>query len=244
MLRAAGIVVDTGVMEAESRRALAAYLTRQTKKRPYVILKLAVSADGRIGHLGSGQVAITGPTSRAQVHALRAETDAILVGAGTAIADDPELTCRLSGLEQYSPIRIVFDRRLELPVTGKLVRTARQVPVIAVAGEPPSLDDDPDEAFQARRDALVAAGVEVLQCDPDRIERAVSGIARRLESSGETDITSEEIGLQVLEALKSLDDVAFVRYASVYRDFSHAEDFEKVINEINAKIGRDSGADA
>ena len=65
--------------------------------------------------------------------------------------------------------------------------------------------------------------------DPDRIERAVSGIVRRLESSGEAEISSEEIGLQVLEALKSLDDVAFVRYASVYRDFSHAEDFEKVI---------------
>ncbi len=79
--------------------------------------------------------------------------------------------------------------------------------------------------------------------DRDRIERAVSGIARRLESSGETDITSEEIGLQVLEALKSLDDVAFVRYASVYRDFSHAEDFEQVISEINAKISRDSGGD-
>jgi transcriptional repressor NrdR len=76
--------------------------------------------------------------------------------------------------------------------------------------------------------------------DPDRIERAVSGIVRRLESSGEAEISSEEIGLQVLEALKSLDDVAFVRYASVYRDFSHAEDFEKVIAEINAKIGRDS----
>lgn len=73
----------------------------------------------------------------------------------------------------------------------------------------------------------------------DRIERAVSGIVRRLESSGETDISSEDIGLQVLEALKSLDDVAFVRYASVYRDFSHAEDFEKVIAEINARIGRE-----
>lgn len=79
--------------------------------------------------------------------------------------------------------------------------------------------------------------------DPDRIERAVSGIVRRLESSGENEISSEEIGLQVLEALKSLDDVAFVRYASVYRDFSHAEDFEKVIAEINAKIGRDSIVD-
>lgn len=78
--------------------------------------------------------------------------------------------------------------------------------------------------------------------DRDRIERAVSGIVRRLESSGETEIPSEEIGLQVLEALKSLDDVAFVRYASVYRDFSHAEDFENVIAEINAKIARDTDA--
>ncbi len=78
--------------------------------------------------------------------------------------------------------------------------------------------------------------------DRDRIERAVSGIVRRLESSGETEIPSDEIGLQVLEALKSLDDVAFVRYASVYRDFSHAEDFEKVIAEISAKIARDPGA--
>ena len=78
--------------------------------------------------------------------------------------------------------------------------------------------------------------------DRDRIERAVSGIVRRLESSGETEISSEEIGLQVLEALKSLDDVAFVRYASVYRDFSHAEDFEKVISENSAKIARDPGA--
>lgn len=79
--------------------------------------------------------------------------------------------------------------------------------------------------------------------DADRIERAVSGIVRRLESSGESEISSEEIGLQVLESLKSLDDVAFVRYASVYRDFSHAEDFEKVISEINAKIARDPGGE-
>jgi transcriptional repressor NrdR len=80
--------------------------------------------------------------------------------------------------------------------------------------------------------------------DGDRIERAVSGIVRRLESSGESEISSEQIGLQVLEALKTLDDVAFVRYASVYRDFSHAEDFEQVIQEINAKIARDPGAES
>ena len=76
--------------------------------------------------------------------------------------------------------------------------------------------------------------------DRDRIDRAVSGIVRRLESSGESEIPSEEIGLQVLESLKTLDDVAFVRYASVYRDFSHAEEFEKVIAEVNAKLARDT----
>ncbi|QRI64681.1 transcriptional repressor NrdR [Shinella sp. PSBB067] len=80
--------------------------------------------------------------------------------------------------------------------------------------------------------------------DRDRIERAVSGIVRRLESSGETEIASEEIGLQVLEALKALDDVGFVRYASVYRDFSHVDDFEKILAEVAAKIARDPGADS
>ncbi|MGB3814859.1 MAG: transcriptional regulator NrdR [Shinella sp.] len=79
--------------------------------------------------------------------------------------------------------------------------------------------------------------------DRDRIERAVSGIVRRLESSGETEISSEGIGLQVLEALKALDDVGFVRYASVYRDFSHVDDFEKILAEVSAKIARDPGAD-
>ena len=76
--------------------------------------------------------------------------------------------------------------------------------------------------------------------DRDRIERAVSGIVRRLESSGETEIPSEEIGLQVLEALKSLDDVAFVRYASVYRDFSEAKDFEEFASSVQEMSGRDA----
>ncbi|MCA2410961.1 bifunctional diaminohydroxyphosphoribosylaminopyrimidine deaminase/5-amino-6-(5-phosphoribosylamino)uracil reductase RibD [Rhizobium leguminosarum bv. viciae 248] len=135
MLREAGIEVDTGVLEAEGRHSLAAYLTRQTKNRPYVTLKLAVSADGMIGRAGEVQVAITGPEARAQVQALRAETDAILVGIGTAIADDPLLTVRTPSLESQSPIRIVLDPSLALPLTSKLVETAREVPVIVVASE-------------------------------------------------------------------------------------------------------------
>ncbi|MBY5536556.1 bifunctional diaminohydroxyphosphoribosylaminopyrimidine deaminase/5-amino-6-(5-phosphoribosylamino)uracil reductase RibD [Rhizobium leguminosarum] len=135
MLREAGIEVDAGALEAEGLHSLASYLTRQTKNRPYVTLKLAVSADGMIGRKGAGQVAITGPEARAQVQALRAETDAILVGIGTAITDDPLLTVRTPGLESQSPIRIVLDPSLALPLTSKLVETARQVPVIVVASE-------------------------------------------------------------------------------------------------------------
>ncbi|WP_018898689.1 bifunctional diaminohydroxyphosphoribosylaminopyrimidine deaminase/5-amino-6-(5-phosphoribosylamino)uracil reductase RibD [Rhizobium sp. 2MFCol3.1] len=135
MLRDAGITVETGLLEEEGRHSLAAYLTRQTKNRPYVILKLAVSQDGMIGRTGEGQIAITGPAARAEVQQLRAETDAILVGIGTAVADDPELTVRVPGLEGRSPVRVVLDPLLELPLTSKLVRTARQVPVIVVGRE-------------------------------------------------------------------------------------------------------------
>jgi diaminohydroxyphosphoribosylaminopyrimidine deaminase/5-amino-6-(5-phosphoribosylamino)uracil reductase len=135
MLRDAGITVETGLLENEGRHSLAAYLTRQTKNRPYVILKLAVSQDGMIGRMGEGQIAITGPEARAEVQQLRAETDAILVGIGTAVADDPELTVRIPGLQGRSPVRIVLDPLLELPLTSKLVRTARQVPVIVVGRE-------------------------------------------------------------------------------------------------------------
>lgn len=159
MLEAAGIEVESGILEEEGRKALAGYLTRQTKARPQVILKLAVSQDGMIGREGEGQVAITGPLARAQVQMLRAEIDGILVGIGTALADDPELTVRLPGLRQFSPTRIVLDRRLELPLGSKLVKTANEVPVICIS------EPGDDDALSSRRDALRAAGVEVLQSE-------------------------------------------------------------------------------
>ena len=155
ILRDAGIEVETGVLRTESERELAGYLTRKLKKRPHVILKIAVSADGMIGRIGGGQVAITGSEARHAVHLLRARCDAILVGLGTVVADDPELTVRIEGLEHRSPVRIVLDRRLELPLGSKLVRTARDVPVMAVAG----LEAD----HASRREALMAAGVDVLE---------------------------------------------------------------------------------
>ena len=165
MLEDAGIEVATGVLEREGRRALAGYLTRQTKGRPYVILKLAVSRDGMIGRKGGGQVAITGPLAREEVQRLRVETDAILVGIGTALADDPLLTVRLEGLEDRSPTRIVLDRNLDLPLASKLVSTAREVPLIVVCNVGSEVADGSEAAatLAARRAELVARGVEVLE---------------------------------------------------------------------------------
>lgn len=161
ILRDAGIAVESGLLRAESERALSGYLTRKIKKRPHVILKLAVSSDGMIGREGEGQIGITGAESRRAVHALRAHCDGILVGIRTAIADDPELTVRIAGLEHRSPARFVLDRRLELPLSSKLVKTARDVPVTVVAMP----GGDADKGYSDRRDVLAAAGVEVLQVD-------------------------------------------------------------------------------
>jgi diaminohydroxyphosphoribosylaminopyrimidine deaminase/5-amino-6-(5-phosphoribosylamino)uracil reductase len=173
ILREAGIVVETGLLREQGKRALAGYLTRQVKKRPHVILKLAISADGMIGRQGEGQLAITGPQARHAVHELRARCDCILVGIRTAIADDPELTVRIAGLEDRSPVRIVLDRKFELPLTSKLVGSAREVPVIVAALSPsdlpgilPSRGEVPGRAeggSHDRRQQLIDAGVEILE---------------------------------------------------------------------------------
>jgi diaminohydroxyphosphoribosylaminopyrimidine deaminase/5-amino-6-(5-phosphoribosylamino)uracil reductase len=129
ILTAAGIPVETGLCAAEARRDLAGFLMRITQERPYVILKIGVSSDGKIAAGPGLQTAITGPEVKSRVHLMRAQSDAILVGLSTVLIDDPELTCRLPGMEERSPIRIVADTRLSIPSKAKLVKTAGEVPV-------------------------------------------------------------------------------------------------------------------
>lgn len=125
-LRAAGIEVVTDVMAQEAEYGLAGYLMRKTKNRPFVTLKLAMTADNFIGASNGEQVKITDKISNGQVQIMRAINDAILVGIGTVINDDPNLTCRLTGLEHRSPIRVVLDRKLQMSARSKLVQTAKQ----------------------------------------------------------------------------------------------------------------------
>jgi diaminohydroxyphosphoribosylaminopyrimidine deaminase/5-amino-6-(5-phosphoribosylamino)uracil reductase len=128
-LRAAGITVDIGLGAAEAAHDHAGHFRRIRDKRPHVILKLAVSSDDKIGAAGRKPLAISGEAARARVHLLRAQCDAILVGIGTVLSDDPLLTCRLPGMEARSPVRVVLDRSLRIPGTSRLVHTARQTPL-------------------------------------------------------------------------------------------------------------------
>ena len=156
-LRAAGITVDIGLGAAEAAHDHAGHFRRVRDKRPHVILKLAVSSDDRIAAAGHKPVVITGEAARARVHLLRAQCDAVLVGIGTVMADDPLLTCRLPGMEARSPVRVVLDPRLRVPGTSRLVQTARETPLWVMASELA-------EAPAAMK--LGAAGAQVVRLAP------------------------------------------------------------------------------
>ena len=136
LLRAGAVEVAVGCLEAEARQLNAGFLSRLCRRRPFVALKLATSADGRIATAGGESMWITGVAARAEGHRLRHRHDAILVGSGTVLADDPMLTCRLPGLEERSPVRVVLDRRLRLLAGSKLARSAATGPVWLFTADP------------------------------------------------------------------------------------------------------------
>src|ERR1700693_2815456 len=126
-LRAAGLSVEAGLCAAEAAEINAGFFQRVRLGRPLVTLKLATSLDGRIATASGGSRWITGEAARQRAHLLRAEHDAVLVGTGTVLADNPRLTCRLPGLEQRSPIRIVIDRQLRTPPSAHVIAEATQI---------------------------------------------------------------------------------------------------------------------
>ena len=150
-LRQAGITVETGVLAEEAARVTAPFLSRVTRGLPRVTLKLATTLDGRIATAAGESRWITGPAARRRTHLLRATHDAILVGIGTALADDPDLTCRLPGARARPLVRIVLDRDARLPPTSRLATTARDSPVWLL-----------HEEHAGRAPALAAQGVRTV----------------------------------------------------------------------------------
>ncbi|AQX28080.1 MULTISPECIES: bifunctional diaminohydroxyphosphoribosylaminopyrimidine deaminase/5-amino-6-(5-phosphoribosylamino)uracil reductase RibD [unclassified Bartonella] len=134
LLRAAGIEVVEGVLAEEAFETLSAYLCVKKLQRCEVTLKMAISADNGVGKKGQNNVEISGEISRAQTHILRAQNDVIMVGIGTILADDPQLDCRLPGLEMRSPIRVILDKNLCIPLDAKVVQTAANIPTWVICG--------------------------------------------------------------------------------------------------------------
>jgi diaminohydroxyphosphoribosylaminopyrimidine deaminase/5-amino-6-(5-phosphoribosylamino)uracil reductase len=151
-LRAAGVEVVVGVEEGRARELNAPFFHALASDRPWVTLKLALSLDGALADATRAPGWLTNARSRREVHRLRAGHDAVAVGLGTALADDPALTVRGVRAPRVAPRRVVFDRHARLPVDSALARSARDAPTTVVA-------TDPDPARAAR---LAAAGVEVL----------------------------------------------------------------------------------
>ena len=175
-LRRAGVEVVEGVLEAEAVRQNEAYMKHITTGIPFVTLKLAATLDGRIAGADGSSTWITGEESRAQVHRMRAASDAILVGAGTALADDPLLTARDPEYRGRPPVRVVVDATGRVPASQRLLDD-----------DAPTLGAPPEESSGDARDAWSAAGAEVVVCEHDG--RGVA-LGELLEALGKRDIQS------------------------------------------------------
>lgn len=183
LLRMAGLGVATGVLEEEAQAAHRGHVLRVTQGRPMVTFKVARTADGYAGGAGGSRIAVSCPAASAWVHLQRAHHDAIMLGIGSVLADDPQLTVRLPGMAGRSPVRVVLDSSLRLPPDSTLVSTAREVPVWVVATE---------TAPTGPEARLTAAGVEVMRVSAGVDGRLDLGEALRLLGArGVTRVFSE-----------------------------------------------------
>jgi diaminohydroxyphosphoribosylaminopyrimidine deaminase / 5-amino-6-(5-phosphoribosylamino)uracil reductase len=206
LLRSTGIKVHVGEGSAEALRDHRGHILRVQQGRPMVTLKLAQTADGFCAHAGGGRLQISGDAAMREVHLLRASHDAIMVGVGTALSDDPQLNVRLQGLESHSPVRVILDSGLRLPLTSAMVKTAKQIPVWIIAA---------DDAPAAPELALRELGVEVMRVERDATAMLdLAAALRLLALRGITRIFSEG-GPTVADALarSGLADVVIVSTA-------------------------------
>ncbi|MBO1903753.1 bifunctional diaminohydroxyphosphoribosylaminopyrimidine deaminase/5-amino-6-(5-phosphoribosylamino)uracil reductase RibD [Microvirga sp. 3-52] len=195
-LREAGIDVTVGCLARNARRAHIGHITRVTKGRPAVTMKLARSTEGFAGSRRGPRLMLTGEVANAKVHLMRAHADAIMVGVGTVLADDPLLNVRLPGLEARSPVRIVVDSNLRTPPTARVVAGAGDIPtwIVTTVAAP-----------VAAEKALTAQGVEVLRVSADETGRVLLPEALQLLGTrGLTRVFSEG-GPALADALAEAD---------------------------------------
>jgi diaminohydroxyphosphoribosylaminopyrimidine deaminase/5-amino-6-(5-phosphoribosylamino)uracil reductase len=181
MLRDAGIAVTTGVLADEAARELQGFFLKTDLGRPFLTLKLATTLDGRIATATGESRWITCPDSRRAVHGMRLRHDAVMVGGGTARADDPSLTVREFG-DLAQPVRVVVSRRLDLPLMSVLAQTAKDIPLWLVHGT------DADASLQLTWRDL---GAVLLPCPLDGVHLSAKGVLETLGKQGLTRVFCE-----------------------------------------------------
>ena len=183
-LTAAGISVTTGICDAAAADINAGFFKRINDGRPLITLKTATSLDARIATAKGESKWITGETALAFGHRLRAEQDAIVIGIGTALADDPQLTCRLPGMAGHSPLRIVLDSRRRLSPASFLVQSAANIPtwIVAAAGQ----------TYEHPADDYINCGANVIEAPADDLGRPnISWLAQEFGRRGLTRVMVE-----------------------------------------------------
>jgi diaminohydroxyphosphoribosylaminopyrimidine deaminase/5-amino-6-(5-phosphoribosylamino)uracil reductase len=181
-LRARGIAVEVGLGAEEARGVHAGHIARVTRQRPHVLLKLAISADGKVGLDGRKPAALTCEAARARVFQMRAQSDAILVGIGTVLSDNPQLTCRLPGMLERSPVRVVLDAQLRVPLAVSVVATVRETPTWIVAAR---------KASSIAGEILEQRGCKVFRVDDDNGHLDLSAVLKLLADQGITRLMVE-----------------------------------------------------
>lgn len=176
MLRRAGIEVSSGLLESEARRLNEVFLKWITRRRPFVTLKMAMTLDGKIATATGESKWITCEASRSRAHELRRINDAVLVGVGTVLADDPALTVRLPGFSGQNPTRVVLDSSARTPLTAKIINDHAAKTIIATAADAP----------EERLDALRRRGAVILTTGT----RGAVNLPELMEKLGANDITS------------------------------------------------------
>lgn len=189
MLQDAGIEVEVGICEDEIRELNKVFLKYITTKRPYVIMKTAMTLDGKIAaHTGDSKW-VTNEESRKMVHQLRGEMAGVVVGIGTVLADDPMLTCRLEG-NHHQPIRIVVDSNLRIPIDSQLVKTAKEYKtIIATTVISTEAERSGEISFNCRRfldslRSLEMTGAEIIECQSNNNRVDINDLMTRLGSMG------------------------------------------------------------
>ncbi|HEY0185840.1 MAG TPA: bifunctional diaminohydroxyphosphoribosylaminopyrimidine deaminase/5-amino-6-(5-phosphoribosylamino)uracil reductase RibD [Rhodopila sp.] len=207
-LRAAGIAVETGLLEAEALETLLGFTLRITGGRPMVTLKLASTLDGRIAtHSGASQW-ITGTPARRLAHAMRGRHDAVMVGVGTVLADNPELTCRIPGFRSTPIVRVIADSHLRTPLTSRLLATAADIPTWFLLREGTNL---------AREEAYGQIGATLIKIPGSSAGVNLTAAMAALSAAGLTRILVEGGGQLAAALLRAdlVDRIAWFHAPSV-----------------------------